>query len=193
MDTTRLRELASAVIEELGEDAKAEMLRRNTTLSRAVVTLFTPYLNAVTSGTDPKELRDADDKRKRKWSVGMLVIDPVGKRVVETEGRVSTYDGRGNELVEDNGVLEIVIGLDGVAAFVRECLTAVGAHPDLAERLDERLSNLRPTISVQGGHATLRRGTEDGRWIMVLDVWRAENAPPTAYKPRSEKWGKRQK
>lgn len=168
-------------MQHLENDEKLQLARRVITIfeqsgakcASHAVALLRPWLKYAYGETvAPKEWRNEFDHRKRQWLISLqwycnaeLVAESDGLRR-DTNGVILNYGG------------DMVTGLDGAAELVAEYATQIGAPAEFAaEPMRLALANLRPTISRQGGRATMRRVSECRQWNLVAHVFREDALP----------------
>lgn len=138
----------------------------------AITATLRPYLQHVMHGYLPRYMRNNMDLRRREWLISLqwyrnaeLVAESDGLRR-DTGGTILHYGG------------DMVTGLDGAAELVAEYAVQIGAPAEFAaEPMRLALANLRPTISRQGGRATMRRMSECRQWNLVAHVFREDALP----------------
>lgn len=172
-----LSELAKEVATILGPTAASGPKRAN--LTSAIMTAFRPYVEHAVTGTAPKAVRDGQDKRVRKWLVSWeLWTVGVGGQLDVLKGAAEGREA-GKEAGRYGG--DICTGLDDAAAWLSDVAAQLGAYSSgddfTPANLSRALYQLRPTISRQGGHATMRRTSADGRWHLIADVFREDAFP----------------
>jgi len=178
---TTLPALAAQVAELLTPAVTAGTAPKRASLTSAIMTAFRPYVEAAVTGDTPRALLDTRDRRERRWlvslafytgtpgSIDTLVAESEGRRTAGLDGEVTSYGG------------DSVTGLDGAAELIAEYAAKIQAPlSDYgAPNMRRALGYLRPTISRQGGHATMRRTSECGRWHLIADIFREDALPQT--------------
>lgn len=173
-----LHELAAAVVLELTPAAQEPGAPKRSNLTSSIMTLFRPYVEQAVTGAAPKQVRDAADRRERRWCVSLAfytgTIGAIDKLVAESDGRECDADGKPITYGGD-----VVTGLDAVAALIADYASNIQApHVDYSlAPMSRALALLRPTISRQGGHATMRRTSACGRWHLIADIFREGSFP----------------
>ncbi len=172
-----LPELAQAVATALQPALASGNAPQRASHTNAILTAFRPYVEAAVTGAAPKQLRDQSDRREKMWLVSLAfwtgTPGTIDELVAESDGRVADGNGKPSRYGGDQ-----VKGLDGAAELVAEYAMACGAPPDFdAATMRKALAYLRPTISRQQGHATMRRTSACGRWHLVADIFREGSFP----------------
>jgi hypothetical protein len=169
MPNDTLEELARSVVEELRPDVAKAPHRANE--ASAIATLFRPYLQYASTGVKPPALYAKEDRRIKRWRISLELWtnpDSVGtsfdELVAISEGRIRDSDG---ELMELGG--DVVEGLDAAAHLVEDFAGELSPSFQL-NAMCHALQNLRPTISRQGGSATMRRTSDCGEYHLIMDI-----------------------
>ena len=142
-------DLATRIVEVFGPDA-ALQLNNRANLTSAIMTVVRPYVAFAVTGRKPAAVRREADSREKLW-------------------RVKTSLYAGTELLA-NGIFFQVRGLHDVAQGLSNWLASTQSGDWTGGTLPSALAYLRPTISRQGGRATLRRSSPDGEWTLIADI-----------------------
>lgn len=179
IESKTVEALAVQVVDALKGEAEGPEAPSRATLTSAILTLFRPYVSQAITGHAPKAVRDNEDRRAKAWSLSMefWAANEAGKFEVfmgSTEGRDADKLAYGS--------MDVVTGLDGAAELLATVARSLDiTSPDFEEPSFSRaFAYLRPTISRQKGHATMRRTSACGKWHVICDVFREDALPSKA-------------
>jgi hypothetical protein len=171
---TKLEELAAAVVAEC--EPLLEFGPARKTKTSAIMTVFRQYVEGAVTGIQPKLVTGVGDRRQRQWLISLEFWD--------TEAATRLADSTGRHYDTDHAVTayggDVVTGLDAAADLVAEY--AAQAVPEYAadfgqETMRRAFAGIRPTLSRQQGHATMRRTSADGKRHLICDIFRDTNFP----------------
>lgn len=173
MDDDKLQ-LAREVLKVFGSLATSAGVSRATEVN-AAISAMRPYLQCAFNGRLTKTLRDENDLRTLTWHASMQWHNVrTGELVRKSEGMELDSN---NEVIRYG--LTAVDGLNGVAKLIAADAVLVEAPVEEYDEaaMERALANLRPTISRQGGKATMRRPSLASDLHLVCFIFRDDALP----------------